>query len=71
MYELADELLGAAGYDWYEVSNWATRGRRTDRATTSATGGATTGGASAPARTATSAACAGGTPSTRRPTPTA
>ena len=24
MYELADELLGAAGYGWYEVSNWAT-----------------------------------------------
>jgi oxygen-independent coproporphyrinogen-3 oxidase len=24
MYELADELLGTAGYDWYEVSNWAT-----------------------------------------------
>ncbi|BDV30716.1 radical SAM family heme chaperone HemW [Microbacterium terricola] len=23
MYELADELLGAAGFDWYEVSNWA------------------------------------------------
>ena len=23
MYELADELLGAAGYGWYEVSNWA------------------------------------------------
>lgn len=23
-YLLADELLGAAGYDWYEVSNWAT-----------------------------------------------
>jgi len=23
-YELADELLAAAGYDWYEVSNWAT-----------------------------------------------
>lgn len=22
-YELADELLHAAGYDWYEVSNWA------------------------------------------------
>lgn len=22
-YEVADELLGAAGYDWYEVSNWA------------------------------------------------
>jgi putative oxygen-independent coproporphyrinogen III oxidase len=24
MYELADELLGTAGYSWYEVSNWAT-----------------------------------------------
>jgi oxygen-independent coproporphyrinogen-3 oxidase len=24
MYELADELLGGGGYDWYEVSNWAT-----------------------------------------------
>ncbi|MFK4729217.1 radical SAM family heme chaperone HemW [Agromyces mediolanus] len=23
MYELADELLEAAGYGWYEVSNWA------------------------------------------------
>jgi oxygen-independent coproporphyrinogen-3 oxidase len=23
MYELADDLLGSAGYDWYEVSNWA------------------------------------------------
>jgi oxygen-independent coproporphyrinogen-3 oxidase len=23
MYELADQLLGAAGYEWYEVSNWA------------------------------------------------
>ncbi len=22
-YELADELLGAAGFDWYEVSNWS------------------------------------------------
>ncbi len=22
-YELADDLLDAAGYDWYEVSNWA------------------------------------------------
>jgi putative oxygen-independent coproporphyrinogen III oxidase len=25
MYELADRLLGEAGYDWYEVSNWARR----------------------------------------------
>ncbi|WP_136707136.1 radical SAM family heme chaperone HemW [Agromyces sp. H66] len=24
MYDLADELLVAAGYEWYEVSNWAT-----------------------------------------------
>jgi len=24
MYELADDLLDGAGYDWYEVSNWAT-----------------------------------------------
>jgi oxygen-independent coproporphyrinogen-3 oxidase len=24
MYELAEDLLGAAGYGWYEVSNWAT-----------------------------------------------
>ena len=23
MYELADELLAAAGYEWYEVSNWS------------------------------------------------
>lgn len=22
-YELADDLLAAAGYDWYEISNWA------------------------------------------------
>ena len=22
-YELADELLAAAGYDWYEISNWS------------------------------------------------
>ncbi|WP_203579546.1 radical SAM family heme chaperone HemW [Microbacterium hibisci] len=23
MYELADDLLGGAGFDWYEVSNWS------------------------------------------------
>ncbi|HEX4059187.1 MAG TPA: radical SAM family heme chaperone HemW [Galbitalea sp.] len=26
MYELADGLFGGAGYDWYEVSNWARDG---------------------------------------------
>ena len=42
--------------------------RRTARATTSPTGRGRTGGASAPERTATSAACAGGTSSIRPPT---
>jgi putative oxygen-independent coproporphyrinogen III oxidase len=31
MYELADALLGQAGYDWYEVSNWATSGEQRSR----------------------------------------
>jgi len=26
MYELADDLLASAGYEWYEVSNWARAG---------------------------------------------
>ena len=30
MYELADSLLGAAGYAWYEVSNWAAGGADAD-----------------------------------------
>ena len=29
-YELADSLLSAAGYDWYEVSNWSLPGKRSD-----------------------------------------
>jgi coproporphyrinogen III oxidase-like Fe-S oxidoreductase len=28
MYELADERLAAAGFDWYEISNWARLGHR-------------------------------------------
>ena len=31
MYELADELLAGAGYDWYEVSNWARDERQRSR----------------------------------------
>ena len=31
MYELADELLRAAGYGWYEVSNWARDSRFVSR----------------------------------------
>ncbi|MDF2574757.1 MAG: coproporphyrinogen oxidase [Agromyces sp.] len=31
MYELADERLGAAGYAWYEVSNWATSSEHRSR----------------------------------------
>jgi putative oxygen-independent coproporphyrinogen III oxidase len=31
MYELADELLGVAGYEWYEVSNWAASADRRSR----------------------------------------
>lgn len=30
MYELADQKLAAAGYDWYEVSNWAKRDENSD-----------------------------------------
>lgn len=31
MYELADDLLAAGGYGWYEVSNWATHERHRSR----------------------------------------
>ena len=31
MYELADDTLAAAGFEWYEVSNWARGDRRRSR----------------------------------------
>ncbi|MCE0457079.1 radical SAM family heme chaperone HemW [Curtobacterium flaccumfaciens] len=31
MYELADQVLGDAGYSWYEVSNWARGGAHASR----------------------------------------
>lgn len=34
-YELADRMLAAAGYEWYEVSNWALRALRDGRQATS------------------------------------
>ena len=62
-YLIAEEMLSGAGYEWYEVSNWAAAGDRAaplpaQRAVLDA---APTGGARAPAPTATWAACAGGT----------
>ena len=59
-YEAVDDLLSAAGLAWYEISNWAPyRGR--SPGTTSAIGGAATGGESGRGPTRTSGACAGGT----------
>ena len=60
----------AAGFDWYEVSNWATSDARPLPAQRAVLGQRQLVGRSARARTATSAACAGGTSSTRPPTPT-
>ena len=53
---------GAAGYGWYEVSNWART--PTGAGTTRATGPTRTGGASDRGRTATSAGSGGGTSNT-------
>ena len=67
-YELADALLGARrDCDWYEVSNWSTSPATRCRHNIGYWQAAT-GGVSARARTATSAACAGGTSSTPAPT---
>ncbi|MBK4346592.1 coproporphyrinogen-III oxidase family protein [Lacisediminihabitans changchengi] len=44
MYELADRLLADAGYEWYEVSNWA---KRTEPVATDTVADPITGGESA------------------------
>ena len=67
-YEQVDGVLSAAGLHWYEVSNWATGPGGVVPAQPGLLARRATGGAPAPARTATSAACAGGTSSTRRST---
>ena len=69
-YHLADERFSAAGLGWYEVSNWATSPEPLVPAQPALLDRRRTGGASARARTPTSAACAGGTSSTPRRTPT-
>ena len=68
-YELADAHADAPPASAGTRSATGRARRRTPRGTTSATGPAATGGASDPAPTATSAACAGGTSSTPRRTP--
>ena len=71
-YLLADQRLEAAGLGWYELSNWARDSRTTRRpsaGTTSSTGPAATGGASARAPTRTWPGRGGGTSSTPRRTP--
>ena len=48
MYELADSLLAEAGYEWYEVSNWARRSSApTSAIVTDAVADTITGGESA------------------------
>ena len=58
-YLIADEMLTAAGFGWYEVSNWAKPGG--SAGTTWRIGAASIGGASGLAPTVTSGECAGGT----------
>ena len=59
-YELADDVLGAPGCEWYEISNWARDAAHTWRHNLAYWRG-TTGGGSGPVRTATSPGCGGGT----------
>ena len=67
-YLAADELLSAAGYGWYEISNWAAgAASRCAHNLLYWTGGDWWGAARA--RTATSAAPAGGTSGIPPPTP--
>ena len=63
-YVMADETLRAAGSTWYEVSNWATSDAARCRHNELYWSDANWWGLGR-ARTATSAACAGGTSSTR------
>ena len=60
MYDLIDDALAAAGYDWYEVSNWATTPEHRSRHNLAYWLGHDWWGIG-PGRTATWAACAGGT----------
>ena len=68
-YVQADETLRRAGFDWYEVQQLGPRRPRPSAGTTGSTGATAPGGVRAPARTATSAPCGGGTCATPRPTP--
>lgn len=67
-YLIAEEALSAAGFTWYEVSNWATSRAARCRHNELYWTGADWWGAG-PGRTAMSAGCGGGTPSTPAPTP--
>ena len=60
-YELLDSRLTAAGLRWYEVSNWAQRGRRGVQAQPGLLGLRGLVGRGSLAHTATSAACGGRT----------
>ena len=60
-YLIAEEVLSAAGFDWYEVSNWATSRGGPLPAQRAVLAGRRLVGRRARVRTATWAGCAGGT----------